>query len=91
MLYTVHKFTDANGNPITFADKKFTIEGSDYYLIPTEAGFTGYPNTPITYFAENCKVTLGCGLRLNHIFIGKSFEHSIFICCSEFTERLQSS
>ena len=63
-LYTVHKFTNGTNFKYTFDGIMF----NGYYLIPQLNGvkqeeFTGYPNIPITYFAENAKVTLGGGLH----------------------------
>ena len=83
-LYTTHKFTDKDGNTYNFEGYVFEIEKGEtveasYYLIPNKVSnknkFTGRPNMPVTYFAENCKVTLGGGLTLTHTGInGKTVE-----------------
>ena len=62
---------------MSFADFKVEQDDETYYLIPELNGveqekFTGYPNIPITYFAENAKVTLGGELTLNHLFVGNT-------------------
>ena len=83
-LYTAHVFTDLHGNKIDFStpltDSEgnkiwyFVIDGNNYHLLPDSDKFTGNPNTPTTYFAESCKVTLGGGLTLTHTGVGGSVE-----------------
>ena len=81
-LYTQHKFTQA-GKTMDFKDFGFKDNlGSDYWLIPQGVNdrqyYSGYSNPHIiTNLAENCKVTLGGGLRLDHLGSDKSTNSGI--------------
>lgn len=80
-LYTLYKYIDKNSRNIDFSEniekwlKSSDGENKEYYrIIPVLDTFkTGIPNDGyVTNFTDSVKVSLGCGMELDHLFPNSS-------------------